>query len=105
MTVIGFITLCIALRFLPSLIASVVATGLAIASIRSSRQALRALIASPSRPRGMGAGWDQRPTAAERRMLARSLDGAIDHCVLTSLLPNIMVRAHRLHYLGWTRGR
>ncbi len=105
MTVIGFITLCLALRFLPSLIASVVATVLAIASIRSSRQALRALMAHPSFPRGMDAGWEQRPTTAERGMLARSLDAAIDHCVLTSLLPNIMVRAHCIHDLTRTRNR
>lgn len=78
-------------RFGPALLASFIATILALVMIRRSRTSTAALIAAGPRR----AKWN-RTSRAERRLLAVGLDAAVNMATFTSLMPASVFRASAL---------
>lgn len=81
----------VAARLGPALLASLIATFAALVVVHQSRNSARRLIeAGPRR-----ATWD-RPSRADRKLLAGGLHATMNVVSLTSLLPMAVLRANRL---------
>lgn len=85
---------CLACSIVPRLLTGVVATIIGVVLFRAGRRARRMLLECAC-PIG-AAGWDRKPTRAERQVLRRGLKAALDMTVFTSLLPHVAIRAHKL---------
>ena len=92
------VSLWLALRFLPRLIVELIATLIASALTLSSRRLARALLDRRNDTDLATARWDDRPTRAERRLLARSLDIALSQTELRSVFPGVMTRADAIAF-------
>ena len=98
MMAICLVSLWLALRFLPKLIVEFIATLIASALSLSSRRLARALLDGCSDTNLATARWDDRPTRAERRLLARSLDIALSRTELRSLFPGVVADVDASHF-------
>jgi hypothetical protein len=83
----------LACRIVPRLLVELVVTAIGMRLIIANRRARRTLL-EVACPAGT-ADWDRKPSRVERRALKRGLNVALDMTVLTSLLPQVAVRAHR----------
>lgn len=84
----AFVAVCNA----PAYIARTIGTSIALLIVARCRRHADALIAR----RAESATWNQRSSRADRKLLATSLEAAIDETVLTSLLPHCVLDAHRI---------
>lgn len=98
MMAICLVSLWLALRFLPKLIVELIATLIVSTLTLSSRRLARALLDGCGDTNLATARWDDRPTRAERLLLARSLDIALSRTELRSLFPGIVAHVDAIAF-------